>query len=96
MSDAARSNIGNPQDREQAQLLARAAQAGSARRSSATYAQSVAMTRRSILRNTALGGLAVAGAGSLAACGTAAAHKTVPAARPPGTPGRTTRPPRRS
>lgn len=89
MSEAARSSRKNtPQQREeaqeQAQLLARAAQAGSMRRSSATYAQSVAMTRRSILRNAALGGLTVAGAGALAACGTAPAHKTVPAAEATG------------
>ncbi len=89
MSDAARSSRKDtPQQREeaqeQAQLLARAAKAGSMRRSSATYAQSVAMTRRSILRNAALGGLTVAGAGELAACGPAPAHKTVPAAEATG------------
>jgi spermidine/putrescine transport system substrate-binding protein len=85
MSEAARSEYtGSPSAEEQAQLLGRAAKAGSLRRSSATYAQSVALTRRSILRNTALGGLAVAGAGSLAACGTAPAHKTVPAAEATG------------
>jgi spermidine/putrescine transport system substrate-binding protein len=85
MSEAARSeNIGSPQAEEQARLLARAAAAGSARRRSATYAQSAALTRRTILRNSALGGLAVAGAGSLAACGTAPAHKTVPAAQATG------------
>jgi len=89
MSEAARSaQIGTPQQREeaqeQAQLLAQAARAGSLRRSRATYAQSAAMTRRSILRNAALGGLAVAGTGSLAACGTAPAHKTVPVAQATG------------
>jgi spermidine/putrescine transport system substrate-binding protein len=89
MSEAARSaHIRTPQQleeaQEQAQLLARAAQAGSLRRSSATYAQSAAMTRRSILRGAALGGFAVAGAGSLAACGTAPAHKTVPVAQASG------------
>jgi len=42
------------------------------------------VTRRAPLRNVALGGLTVAGAGSLAACGTAAAHKTVPAAQATG------------
>jgi spermidine/putrescine transport system substrate-binding protein len=42
------------------------------------------MTRRTILRNAALGGLAVAGAGSLAACGTAPAHKSVPVAQATG------------
>lgn len=89
MSEAARSaQTGTPQQREeaqeQAQLLARAAQAGSLRRSCATYAQSAAMTRRSILRNAALGGLAVAGTGTLAACGTAPAHKTVPVAQATG------------
>jgi spermidine/putrescine transport system substrate-binding protein len=89
MSEAAHSaHIRTPQQleeaQEQAQLLARAAQAGSLRRSSATYAQSAAMTRRSILRGAALGGFAVAGAGSLAACGTAPAHKTVPVAQASG------------
>ncbi|HZU57801.1 MAG TPA: spermidine/putrescine ABC transporter substrate-binding protein [Actinocrinis sp.] len=89
MSEAARSaHIATPQQleqaQEQAQLLARAAQAGSLRRSSATYAQSAAVSRRAILRNAALGGLAVAGAGSLAACGTAPAHKTVPVAQATG------------
>lgn len=88
MSEAARSaHIRTPQQEqaeEQAQLLARAARAGSMRRSSATYAQSAALTRRSILRGAAFGGLAVAGAGALAACGTAPAHKTVPAAEATG------------
>ncbi|HZP53181.1 spermidine/putrescine ABC transporter substrate-binding protein [Actinocrinis sp.] len=89
MSEAVRSaHIATPQQleeaQEQAQLLARAAQAGSLRRSSATYAQSAAVSRRSILRNAAVGGLAVAGAGSLAACGTAPAHKTVPVAQATG------------
>lgn len=89
MSEAARSaHIATPQQleqaQEQAQLLARAAQAGALRRSSATYAQSAAVSRRSILRNAALGGLAVAGAGSLAACGTAPAHKTIPVAQATG------------
>ncbi|MBS2962849.1 spermidine/putrescine ABC transporter substrate-binding protein [Actinocrinis puniceicyclus] len=89
MSEAARSeNTGTPQQREeaqeQAQLLARAARAGAMRRTSATYAQSAATTRRSLLRNAALGGLAVAGAGSLAACGTAPAHKSVPATEATG------------
>jgi spermidine/putrescine transport system substrate-binding protein len=51
---------------------------------SATYAQSAAISRRSILRNAALGGLTLAGAGSLAACGTAPAHKTVPVAQATG------------
>jgi len=85
MSEAARSeNTGSPSAEEQAQLLGRAAEAGSMRRSSATYSQSVALTRRAILRNSALSGLAVAGAGALAACGTAPAHKTVPAAEATG------------
>ncbi|MGH6655930.1 MAG: hypothetical protein ACRDVE_12080, partial [Actinocrinis sp.] len=64
MSEAARSaRSGNPPSAEaadsayeQARLLARAAQAGAARRTSATYRQSVAMSRRSLLRTTALGG----------------------------------------
>ena len=50
------------------------------RRRSATYAQSAALTRRTILRGAAFGGLAVAGAGTLAACGVSPTHKTVPAA----------------
>lgn len=89
MSEAARSaHEGTSQQREEAQeqarLLARAARAGALRRSSATYAQSAAMTRRTILRGAAFGGLAVTGAGTLAACGTAPAHQTVPVAEATG------------
>jgi spermidine/putrescine transport system substrate-binding protein len=84
MSEAPRSEIGAAPE-EQAQLLARAAQAGSMRRASAGYAQSVAMTRRAVMRNLALSGLAVTGVGALAACGTkGTAAGSVPSAEATG------------
>lgn len=69
---------------ERARLLDRAAQAGSMRRASKGYALTSALTRRSVLRGTALGGLAVAGAGTLAACGTKGSAPSVPAAQATG------------
>jgi spermidine/putrescine transport system substrate-binding protein len=54
---------------EQRSLIARAARAGSMRRSSRTYADSSVVSRRKLLRAGAFGSLAVAGAGALSACG---------------------------
>jgi spermidine/putrescine transport system substrate-binding protein len=68
----------SPEERDR--VLDRAAQAGSMRRASRGYALTAALTRRSILRGTALGGLAAVGAGTLAACGTKGAATAVPAA----------------
>jgi len=66
-------------DRSQDEIAAAAA-AGSMRRSSATYA----MSRRALMRGTALGALGVAGAGALSACGTSAKTAAVPAAQATG------------
>jgi spermidine/putrescine transport system substrate-binding protein len=70
---------------ERAGLFARAAEAGSMRRASKGYALTAALTRRSILRGTALGGLAAVGAGALAACGTkGTAAAAIPSAQATG------------
>ena len=63
---------------EQRSVLARAAQAGSARRSSRAYAHSAGLSRRNLLRTGAFGGLAVAAAGSLSACGVDPKYPVVP------------------
>jgi spermidine/putrescine transport system substrate-binding protein len=69
---------------ERARRFAVAAEAGSMRRASKGYALTSALTRRSILRGTALGGLAAVGVGTLAACGTKGTAATVPAAQATG------------
>ncbi len=69
---------------ERARLFARAAEAGSMRRASKGYALTAALTRRSILRGTALGGLAAVGAGALAACGTKGTAAAIPTAQATG------------
>jgi spermidine/putrescine transport system substrate-binding protein len=57
----------------------------SMRRASATYAMSRReISRRTMLRSTAFGGLAVAGLGTLSACGTAPAHPVTPAGQATG------------
>lgn len=57
----------------------------SMRRASATYAASHReISRRMMLRSTAVGGLAVAGLGTLSACGTAPAHPSTPVAQATG------------
>ena len=63
---------------EQRSVLARAAKAGSMRRSSRTYAASSAVSRRGLLRAGALGSMAVAGAGVLSACGVDPKYPVIP------------------
>ena len=58
--------------------LARAAKAGALRRTSHTYAASSALSRRNLLRAGAFGGLAVAGAGALSACGVDPKYPVIP------------------
>ena len=65
---------------EQRSVLARAAQAGSMRRGSRTYADSSALSRRGLLRAGALGSIAAAGAGVLSACGVDPKYPVVPEA----------------
>jgi len=60
--------------------IAAAAAAGSMRRSSATYE----LSRRALMRGTAVGALGVAGAGVLSACGTSPKVAVVPAAEATG------------
>jgi spermidine/putrescine transport system substrate-binding protein len=63
---------------ERRSILARAAEAGAMRRTSRTYAASSALSRRNLLRAGAFGGLAVAGAGALSACGVDPKYPVVP------------------
>ena len=65
---------------EQRAVLARAARAGSMRRSSRAYADSAALSRRGLLRAGAFGSLAVAGAGALSACGVDPKFPVIPEA----------------
>jgi spermidine/putrescine transport system substrate-binding protein len=63
---------------EQRSMIARAAKAGAMRRTSRTYADSAALSRRGLLRAGAFGSLAVAGAGALSACGVDPKYPVIP------------------
>jgi spermidine/putrescine transport system substrate-binding protein len=72
---------------ERRSYLARAAQAGAMRRTSRTYAESSVLSRRNLLRAGAFGGLAVAGAGALSACGVDPKYPVIPESISTGRPG---------